>query len=106
MMHCQKCDGHTTVIDSRRLKGTGDIRRRRLCMKCGERFSTYERVQAGEADPETEDDLSKARDVYLIVEILSRLVQLRKNQHHEKPTAEIQQGALDATAGTVIKGGG
>ena len=43
-MHCPHCgDPNTRVTDSR---DTGqDIRRRRECVRCGVRFTTYERVQ-------------------------------------------------------------
>ena len=43
-MHCPNCgDPNTRVTDSR---DTGqDIRRRRECVRCGVRFTTYERVQ-------------------------------------------------------------
>lgn len=43
-MKCPACDNpESKVIDSRSL-GDG-IRRRRECTKCGERFTTYERLQ-------------------------------------------------------------
>jgi transcriptional repressor NrdR len=32
------------VIDKRAVKGTGEIRRRRECLKCHKRYTTYERV--------------------------------------------------------------
>jgi transcriptional repressor NrdR len=35
------------VIDSRDLSGGGAIRRRRECVECGRRFTTYERVELG-----------------------------------------------------------
>ena len=43
-MHCPKC-GHddSKVVESR---DTGDaVRRRRECLKCGQRYTTYERVE-------------------------------------------------------------
>jgi len=45
-MKCQKC-GHTEtkVIDSRTTDASGAIRRRRECLKCKERFTTYERIE-------------------------------------------------------------
>ncbi|MEI7556701.1 transcriptional regulator NrdR [Candidatus Chlorohelix sp.] len=45
-MKCPYC--HQTdskVIDSRDLRGGESIRRRRECLKCGHRFTTYERVE-------------------------------------------------------------
>ncbi len=45
-MHCPFCDHvETKVIDSR-LAGEGSqIRRRRECLKCGERFTTFETAE-------------------------------------------------------------
>ena len=45
-MHCPFCShGETKVIDSR-LAGKGSqIRRRRECLKCGERFTTFETAE-------------------------------------------------------------
>lgn len=40
-MNCPKCKGKTKVIDSRPYF-ENKIRRRRACIKCGQRFTTYE----------------------------------------------------------------
>jgi transcriptional repressor NrdR len=44
-MRCPKC-GHLDdkVIDSRSVRNGDVIRRRRICQKCGHRFTTYEEV--------------------------------------------------------------
>ena len=44
-MRCPKC-AHLDdkVIDSRSVRNGGAIRRRRICQKCGHRFTTYEEV--------------------------------------------------------------
>ncbi len=45
-MKCPYCTGHRNkVIDSRLNKGGGSIRRRRECLDCRRRFTTYERVE-------------------------------------------------------------
>lgn len=42
-MHCPFCGANTTrVIDSRLAAGGDQVRRRRNCGACGERFTTYE----------------------------------------------------------------
>lgn len=42
-MHCPFCDASDTkVIDSRLVAAGGQIRRRRECNECSERFTTYE----------------------------------------------------------------
>ena len=45
-MKCPYCGYHESkVIDSRRLEEVNSIKRRRECMACEKRFSTYERVE-------------------------------------------------------------
>ena len=42
-MHCPFCNTEDTkVIDSRLVAAGGQIRRRRECINCGERYTTYE----------------------------------------------------------------
>lgn len=44
-MRCPLCDADDTrVVDSRPSEGGSAIRRRRECMRCGHRFTTYERA--------------------------------------------------------------
>ena len=66
-MHCPFCsDIETKVIDSRLISDGGQVRRRRECQSCGERFTTFEvpelllpRVikNAGNRQPFDEDKL-------------------------------------------------
>lgn len=45
-MHCGQCKGDDIkVIESRDVADGQAIRRRRMCTKCGYRFTTYERVE-------------------------------------------------------------
>src|SRR6059058_6130393 len=45
-MRCPKCGGQDDkVIDSRASREGATIRRRRECLKCGYRFTTYEEVE-------------------------------------------------------------
>lgn len=45
-MNCPFCSHvEDKVVDSRTSKDGGAIRRRRECLKCGKRFTTYERVE-------------------------------------------------------------
>jgi hypothetical protein len=41
-MVCPKCDGDTGVLDTRPRMQNKQLRRRRKCLSCGHRFSTYE----------------------------------------------------------------
>lgn len=43
-MRCPTCDSDTMVKDSRPSNGNA-VRRRRVCCKCGHRFTTHERVE-------------------------------------------------------------
>jgi transcriptional repressor NrdR len=44
-MKCFFCDSdQSIVIDKREVRSSGDIRRRRECLKCHSRYTTYERV--------------------------------------------------------------
>lgn len=44
-MRCPKCGGtDDKVVDSRTVRNGEVIRRRRLCLKCNHRFTTYEEV--------------------------------------------------------------
>ncbi len=44
-MRCPKCDhGESKVVDSRPADDGDSIRRRRECLHCGHRFTTYERL--------------------------------------------------------------
>ncbi len=45
-MKCPKCGSlHDKVIDTRQSKDATVIRRRRECLNCGTRFTTYERLE-------------------------------------------------------------
>ena len=45
-MRCFACKAEDTkVVDSRTADDGAAIRRRRLCVTCGERFTTYERIE-------------------------------------------------------------
>ncbi|HYM34158.1 MAG TPA: transcriptional regulator NrdR [Steroidobacteraceae bacterium] len=45
-MHCPFCNHEETKVNDSRLAGVGQqIRRRRECLKCGERFTTFESAE-------------------------------------------------------------
>ena len=45
-MRCPQCDGaDNRVVDTRTSRGGRAVRRRRECLDCGERFTTYEYVE-------------------------------------------------------------
>ncbi|MBW2996452.1 ribonucleoside triphosphate reductase [Candidatus Woesearchaeota archaeon] len=51
-MKCIYCNSEETkVIDKRATEGSGVNRRRRECLKCGKRFTTYERIEGADTGP-------------------------------------------------------
>ena len=44
-MKCPFCFAETKVVDKRESGGLGTNRRRRECLRCGKRFTTYERIE-------------------------------------------------------------
>lgn len=50
-MLCPYCkSGNSKVVDKRNNNETGVIRRRRECLDCGKRYTTYERIERIELD--------------------------------------------------------
>jgi len=47
MMECPYCSNVTSKVTNKR-KSPGGIRRRRECLKCKKRFTTYERIEKNE----------------------------------------------------------
>ena len=47
-MICPFCGGlkHTKTLESRRVKKINGTRRRRQCVECGERFTTFELIES------------------------------------------------------------
>ena len=49
-MHCPFCGHEETKVNDSRLAGEGrQIRRRRECLQCGERFTTFETAETRHA---------------------------------------------------------
>ena len=44
-MLCPICGGDSKVLDTRTNESVNSVKRRRECMKCGKRFTTYERIE-------------------------------------------------------------
>lgn len=43
-VRCLRCNGPTSVVDSRYVGVTNETRRRRKCMVCGQRYTTHEGI--------------------------------------------------------------
>lgn len=46
-MICPSCSAETKVLESRRAENGAAVRRRRECMRCGHRFTSFERREPG-----------------------------------------------------------
>lgn len=44
-MLCPICGGDSKVLDTRTNESVNSVKRRRECMKCGKRFTTYEKIE-------------------------------------------------------------
>ncbi len=77
-MRCIFCGSEqSSVIDKRGVRSTGEIRRRRECLKCHERFTTYERVSAFELNVLKRDGSKEAFDKNKIRSGLAKALEKR-----------------------------
>ncbi len=115
-MRCPFCSHPDTgVKDSRTTEDNAAIRRRRFCMECGSRFTTFERVQlrdlvvvkkSGLRVPFDRDKLAQSIETALhkravdperIERVVSSIVrQLETAGETEIPTTDIGEMAMDA----------
>jgi transcriptional repressor NrdR len=95
-VHCPFCSNQSTRVVDSRLAEPGDaIRRRRECDSCGERFTTYERI---EATPVTVLKRDGRRDQFDRQKLLRGLVRAA----NKRPVSEAQLEELaDAIAARV-----
>ncbi len=116
-MICPICKkGETSVVDSRPTEDGATIRRRRLCV-CGERFTTFERVQFreltvlknnGRKEPFDRDKIAKSISIALrkrpiesesIEKFISKIVRnLEGLGENEIPTSTIGKFIMDGLA--------
>ena len=88
-MNCPYCeDGETKVVDSR-VAGKGAIRRRRECLLCGQRMTTFERVEQAPLHVVKRDG---ARQPFDSQKLLAGLV--RACVKRPVPLAEIERAAV------------
>ena len=116
-MICPICKkGETSVVDSRPTEDGTSIRRRRLCV-CGERFTTFERVQFreltvvknnGRKEPFDRDKITKSINISLrkrpidsesIEKFISKIVRnLEGLGENEIPTSTIGKFIMEGLA--------
>ena len=75
LLRCPNCDevGQMLVLDSRAVRSTNSVRRRRRCDACGHRFTTHERLD--DDGPGTERAIEEARGaLQLALDRLNRYI--------------------------------
>lgn len=114
-MKCIYCGyGESKVIDSRATSGDSAIRRRRECIKCGKRWTTYETVENttimvikkdGSVQPFDKNKIitgilkaCEKRPVSLIqIENIASTIEkkLKENMEHQVPSIKIGEMVMD-----------
>jgi transcriptional repressor NrdR len=98
-MRCPSC-GHLEdrVVDSREAQDGQATRRRRECLGCGRRFTTYERVEESLPAVVKKDGRREAFDRRKIVEGLRRACQKRpvSEERIEALASEVERRAQEA----------
>jgi transcriptional repressor NrdR len=96
-VHCPYCSGSATRVVDSRLTDPGDaVRRRRECDGCGERFTTYERV---EPTPVTVRKRDGAREQFDRQKLLRGLVRAA----NKRPVSEAQLEELANAIATRVR---
>ena len=96
-MKCVFCGGaESKVVDSRYLKDTS-IRRRRECIKCGKRFTTYETV---ETNPMIVTNVFNEREPFK----LEKLIESLRYATYCQGVSEIQELAENIEQALLLEG--
>ncbi len=86
-MYCPFCNAHDTKVTDSRLVGDGSqVRRRRECLNCHERFTTYERAELALPMVVKREGQREAFNVDKVRRGLQRALEKRK-----VPAAEIER---------------
>ena len=103
-MRCQYCNcTESKVIDSRPAEEGNSIRRRRECIGCGRRFTTYEKIELDPLMVVKRDGRREAFDVQKVKSgILHACEKLPVSmQQIDEMTARIEQAAYNSMEGEI-----
>ena len=103
-MRCQYCNcTESKVIDSRPAEEGNSIRRRRECIGCGRRFTTYEKIELAPLMVVKRDGRREAFDVQKVKSgILHACEKLPVSmQQIDEMTARIEQAAYNSMEGEI-----
>lgn len=85
-MKCPFCDCEATkVVDKRDNRDDSSTRRRRQCLRCGKRFTTYERVESLDVSIIKKDGSLEKFDPQKIIKGIKKAV-----DEHKIPTEDIE----------------
>jgi transcriptional repressor NrdR len=93
-MKCPFCgNSDTRVVDTRTIKDASLIRRRRICVSCRHKFTTYERVEEPPLMVIKSDKRREPFDINKVREGILRAVEKRpvKSEDVERIVSEVQQ---------------
>jgi transcriptional repressor NrdR len=93
-MKCPFCgNSDTRVVDTRTIKDASIIRRRRICVSCRHKFTTYERVEEPPLMVIKSDKRREPFDINKVREGILRAVEKRpvKSEDVERIVSEVQQ---------------
>jgi transcriptional repressor NrdR len=93
-MKCPFCgNSDTRVVDTRTIKDASIIRRRRVCVSCRHKFTTYERVEEPPLMVIKSDKRREPFDINKVREGILRAVEKRpvKSEDVERIVSEVQQ---------------
>jgi transcriptional repressor NrdR len=77
-MRCPKCGSRDDkVIDSRQSRDSSSIRRRRQCLKCGYRFTTYEEIERSDLRVVKRDRTHEPFDRHKLVSSIAKAFEKR-----------------------------
>src|SRR5436190_14761390 len=77
-MRCPKCGFRDDkVIDSRQSRDSSSIRRRRVCLQCGYRFTTYEQIERSDLRVIKRDRAHESFDRRKLVNSLAKACEKR-----------------------------
>lgn len=99
-MHCPICQADSKVADSRPADGGSAVRRRRECVECGHRFTTYERREPARLAVSKRDGSREAFDPRKL-----RAALLGAAHKRDIPRSEVE-AIVDAAEGAIAAAGG
>jgi transcriptional repressor NrdR len=107
-MRCPKCGSRDDkVIDSRQSRDSSSIRRRRQCLKCGYRFTTYEEIERSDLRVVKRDRTHEPFDRHKLVSSIAKAFEKRSvslvtlEQVVEEIVHELETSGREVSSGQI-----